>query len=238
MELEQSKADQFVKREFRRNPNPQIQQRHIKNEDRKIQTPLKNENFIGGNDMQEFEDLEENINNLGNDYIQPHLMNEYYEKSLNTKKSLGEDNNLNNIDDPAYQGMVDAIMDELQHKYNLRPKNKPVSIAQPKNFFPRGETYKPTLKETETSQNDKVNGANSQNTKQIEIQVRRTKTDEMQTPGTTSIENKIVQTNKLENKESDVSAKEIDRVVQGFSLENEISKIKILIPLVAFCWSL
>ena len=57
MELDQSKVDQFIKREFRRNPNPQIQQRQIKNEDQKIQTPLKNENFIGGNDMQEFEDL-------------------------------------------------------------------------------------------------------------------------------------------------------------------------------------
>jgi hypothetical protein len=52
MELDQSKADQFVRREFRRNPNPQIQKRQIKNEDQKIRTPLKNENFIGGNDMQ------------------------------------------------------------------------------------------------------------------------------------------------------------------------------------------
>jgi hypothetical protein len=58
MDLDQSKDDQFVKREFKRNPNPQIQQRQIKNEDQKIQTPLKNESFIGGNDIQEFEDLE------------------------------------------------------------------------------------------------------------------------------------------------------------------------------------
>jgi hypothetical protein len=42
MELDQSKEDQFVKRDFRRNPNPQIPQRQIKNEDQKIQTPLKN----------------------------------------------------------------------------------------------------------------------------------------------------------------------------------------------------
>ena len=47
MELDQSKVDQFVKREFRRNPNPQFQPRQIKNEDQKIQAPLKNENFIG-----------------------------------------------------------------------------------------------------------------------------------------------------------------------------------------------
>jgi hypothetical protein len=41
-----------------------------------------------------------------------------------------------------------------------------------------------------------------------------------------------VQTNKLEKKESNVSAKETYRVVEGFSLENKISKIKIPIPLV------
>jgi hypothetical protein len=53
MELDQSKVDPFIKREFRRNPNPQNQQRQIKNEDHKIQTPLENENFIGGNDLQD-----------------------------------------------------------------------------------------------------------------------------------------------------------------------------------------
>jgi hypothetical protein len=60
--------------------------------------------------MQEFEDLEEDVNNLGDDCIQPHLTKEYYENSLNTEQSSGEDNNLNNADDPAYQGMVDTII--------------------------------------------------------------------------------------------------------------------------------
>jgi hypothetical protein len=41
-----------------------------------------------------------------------------------------------------------------------------------------------------------------------------------------------VQTNKLEKKESEVSAKEADRVAGSFFLENEINKIKIPIPLV------
>jgi hypothetical protein len=45
MELDQSKMDQFVRKDFRRNPNPQIQQRPIKNEDQKIQTPLKTKNL-------------------------------------------------------------------------------------------------------------------------------------------------------------------------------------------------
>ena len=82
MELDQSKDDQFIKREFKRNPNPQFQPRQIKNEDQKIQAPLKNENFIGENDMQEFKDLEEDVNNLGDDGIQPHLTKEDYDKSL------------------------------------------------------------------------------------------------------------------------------------------------------------
>jgi hypothetical protein len=69
MELDQSKDDQFVKRESRRNTNPRFQPRQIKNEDQRIQAPLKNENFIGGNDMQVFEDLEEDVNNLGDDCI-------------------------------------------------------------------------------------------------------------------------------------------------------------------------
>jgi hypothetical protein len=65
MELDQSKNDLFPRKDFKRNPSPQIQHRQIKNEDKKIQTPFKNENFIGGEDMQNFEELEEDINNLG-----------------------------------------------------------------------------------------------------------------------------------------------------------------------------
>jgi hypothetical protein len=149
MELDQSKADQFVKREFRRNPNSRFQPRQIKNEDQKIQAPLKNENFIGGNDMREFEDMEEDVNNLGDDCIQPHLTKEDYEKSLNTEQSSVEDNNLNDVDDPSYQGMADTIMAELQHKYNLRSRNKPMSTTQPKKILPRGETYEPIQKEIE-----------------------------------------------------------------------------------------
>jgi hypothetical protein len=73
MEIDQSKEYTFIKREFKRNPNPQNQQRKIKNKDQKIQTPLKNESFIGGNDLQDFKNLEEDINNLGDYFTQPHL---------------------------------------------------------------------------------------------------------------------------------------------------------------------
>jgi hypothetical protein len=144
MELDQSKYDQFVKREFRRNPNPQFQPRQIKNEDQNIQAPLKNENFIRGNYMQEFEDLEDYVNNIGNNCVQPHLTKEDYEKSLNMEQSSAKDKN--GVDDFSYQGMPDTIMAELQHKYNLRPRNKPVSTAQPKKIFPRVKYTSPSRK--------------------------------------------------------------------------------------------
>jgi hypothetical protein len=67
MELDQVKTDQFVRKYFRRNPNTQTQQRQIKNEDQKIQTPFKNENFIGGGDMRSLEELEEDMNNISDD---------------------------------------------------------------------------------------------------------------------------------------------------------------------------
>jgi hypothetical protein len=149
MELDQSKSNQFVRREFRRNPNPQIQQRQIKNEDQKVQTHLKNENFIGGNDMQEFEDLEEYMNNLGDDCLQPHLTKEDYERSLNTEQRSNKYRNINNTDDSAYQGIVDSIMVDLQHKYNLRPNNKNMTTTQPKKILPRGKIYVPASKDTE-----------------------------------------------------------------------------------------
>jgi hypothetical protein len=139
MELDQSKADPFIKMEFRRNPNPQNQQRQIKNEDQKIQSPLKNENFIGGNDLQDFENLEEDINNLGDDCTQPHLTREDYDNSLNIEIPSNKDDDINNTDVSFHQEMTNSIMDEVQHKYNLRPKNKHVSTPQPKKILPRGK---------------------------------------------------------------------------------------------------
>jgi hypothetical protein len=47
IELDQTKNDHFPRKDFRRNPNPQTPQRQIKNEDQKIPTPFKSENFIG-----------------------------------------------------------------------------------------------------------------------------------------------------------------------------------------------
>jgi hypothetical protein len=102
MELDQSKVDPFIKREFRRNPNPQNQQREIKNEDQKIQTPLKNENFIGGIDLQDFKYLEEDVTNLGDNCTQPYLTKEDYWKALNDQQPSNKDDDINNNDFAVY----------------------------------------------------------------------------------------------------------------------------------------
>ena len=91
MELDQAKANSFNKRDFRRNPNPQNQQRQIKNEDQKIQAPLKNENFIGANDLQDFGYSEDEVTGFGDECSQPFLTREDYEKSLNTPQSSNEE---------------------------------------------------------------------------------------------------------------------------------------------------
>jgi hypothetical protein len=109
MELEQSKIDPFIKREFRRNPNPQNRQRQVKNEDQKIQTPLKNENFIGGNDLEDFEGLEEDVTNLCNDCTQPYVTKEDYERSLNTPQSSNEEDDINNNDFIVCQEMSNSM---------------------------------------------------------------------------------------------------------------------------------
>jgi hypothetical protein len=183
MELDQSKVDPFIKREFRRNPNPQNLQRQIKSEDQKIQTPLKNEKFVGGNDLQDFEDLDEDVTNLGDDFTQPYLTKEDYEKSLNTQQLSNKDDDIKNTEVSVYEEMTDSIMDEVQPRYNLRPKHKPASTPQPKKIIPRGEIYEPVPKETEIP-NRKIKEVDSLNpkVKEAETQVKETKTVETHIP--------------------------------------------------------
>jgi hypothetical protein len=52
-----------------------MQQRKIKNEDQKIQALFKTENFMQRDDMQNYEELEEDLNNLSDDGLEPHLTN-------------------------------------------------------------------------------------------------------------------------------------------------------------------
>jgi hypothetical protein len=73
MELDQDKPDPFNRNQFRRNPNPQTQQKQVKTEDQKIQVPFKMENFMKRDDMQNYEGLEEDLNNLSDEDQEPHL---------------------------------------------------------------------------------------------------------------------------------------------------------------------
>jgi hypothetical protein len=57
MELDQTKPDPYVRNQFRRNPNPQIQQRQVKNEDQNIQASFKTENFMQRDEMKNYEVL-------------------------------------------------------------------------------------------------------------------------------------------------------------------------------------
>jgi hypothetical protein len=219
MELDQSKADPFMKREFRRNPNPQNQQRQIKNEDQKIQTPLKNENFIGGNDLQDFEDLDKDVKNLGDDCTQPYLNKQDYENFLNTLQLSNKDVDINNIDVSVDQEITNSIMVEVQPRYNLRPKNKPALTPQPKKIIPGGEIYEPVPKETEipTSKVREVDSLNPK-VKEAETQAKETKTTETHILVDKLTGNKSAQTNNIKGS-------------GGFNFENEINKIKISIPL-------
>jgi len=61
MELDQDKNEHHPRKEFRKNPNPQNHPKQVSNEDEKIQTPFKSEKFIGGQDDEDFEELEEDM---------------------------------------------------------------------------------------------------------------------------------------------------------------------------------
>jgi hypothetical protein len=148
MELEQAKADSFPKKDFKRNPNPPNQQRQIKNEDQKIQAPLKNENFIGANDFQDFGDSDNDVTNFGDDCTQPYLTREDYEKSLNTQQPSNKGEESDHTDLCESQQETEMIMAEIQPKYNLRSKSKPTSTTQPKKILQRGQAYEPTPEET------------------------------------------------------------------------------------------
>jgi hypothetical protein len=193
MELEQAKADSFAKKDFRRNPNPQNQQRQIKNKDQKIQTPLKNKNFIGGNDLQDFGDLEDDVTNLGDDCTQPYLTREDYEKSLNTQQSSIEGEERDYTDLCSYQEETDMIMVEVQPRYNLRSKGKPISTTQPKKILPSGQTYEPTPEET-VLPNSKAKVVNAQEpeVEKVETKTQETEAANTNTPLTKIMSNKAV----------------------------------------------
>jgi hypothetical protein len=90
MEIENAKPDPYVRNQFRRNPNPQIQQRQIKNEEQNIQAPFKTDNFIQRDEVQDYDELDEDLNNLSDDDLETHLTKQDYEKSLDMESLFND----------------------------------------------------------------------------------------------------------------------------------------------------
>ena len=116
MELDQPKNEHFPIKNFRKNPNPQNPPRQIKNEDQQIQIPFKSESFIGGEDVEYFEELEEDINNLRDDSLQPFLTRQDYKKFATTKDRSQNNKNSDIIEYSTYQEIADNIMVKLHQK--------------------------------------------------------------------------------------------------------------------------
>jgi hypothetical protein len=69
-------------------------------------------------EVQDYEELEEDLNNLNDDDLEAHLTKQDYEKSLDLGSLFNNDENINNLEDSTYKGLADSIMAELQHKYD------------------------------------------------------------------------------------------------------------------------
>jgi hypothetical protein len=75
-------------------------------------------------DMQDYEGLDEDINNLSHDDQEPHLTKKDYERSLDQEALFKNEESIYNLGESDYQGIADSIMVEIQQKYNLRPRDK------------------------------------------------------------------------------------------------------------------
>ena len=96
-------------------------------------------------------------------------------------------------------------MAEVQPRYNLRSKGKPISTTQPKKILQRGQTYEPTPEEI-VLPNNKAKAVNVQEPKveKVETKTQETEAANTNTPLTKIMSNKAVQTNKLEKKDLEV----------------------------------
>jgi ribonuclease HI len=236
MELDQAKTDSSNKKDFRRNPNPQNQQRQIKNEDQKIQAPLKNENFIGASDLQDFGDSDEEVACFGDECSQPFLTREDYEESLHTPQPSNEKEEEGDHSDLCIsQPETEMIAADFQPRYNLRPKNKPTSTEQPKKILPRDQSHEPPFEETllpVPKDKDKVTKTQPSQVKKAETQTKEIEPRNKVTTSTKITSDKAIQTNKLVRESPEVLTKETDKANTSYNFENELNKIKIPIPLV------
>ena len=99
--------------------------------------------------MEDFKELEEDMNNLGNDCLQPYITRHDYEKSLTIEYRTESNKNSSVSEDLTYQGITDGIMVELHQKYNLGPRNRVFATVPVKKILSRFEIDEPVSKSTE-----------------------------------------------------------------------------------------
>jgi hypothetical protein len=155
--------------------------------------------------VQDYDELDEYLNNLSDDDLEPHLTKQDYDKSLDLESLFNDDENIKNLGDSTYKGLANSIMVKLQHKYDLRPRENSSVNTPPKNILSQNKEKGATITKPLT-----------------ETQVSRAK----------QVETKAVQTKKPKNKEDEFHTREIEKSIGTFNLENELNKIKIPMPMV------
>jgi hypothetical protein len=128
-------------------------------------------------------------------------------------------------EDLAYQGTTYDIIAKLQEKFNLRPSNKSLPTIPTKKILPMGEIDEVAPKVVD-KQTEKTQTADTQPIKSKSVGTLVMKT---QVPVS---ETKSAPQRKSEMKGIEAPNIESDKALGNFSLENEINKIKIPIPLV------
>jgi hypothetical protein len=118
--------------------------------------------------LQDYEELEEDLNNLNDDDLEPHLTKQDYEKSLDLEYLFNHDENINNLGDDTYKDLTNSIMTDIQHKYDLRPREKSSTNVPPKNILSRNKENEATIMKPSTE-------TQAARTKQVETKVVQTK---------------------------------------------------------------
>jgi hypothetical protein len=224
MELEKPRRDNFPRKDFRKNPEPQGPHKTTKNEDQKVQAPFKTEDYVGEEDFGEFEQLDEDIDCLGDDNRYPYVSRQDYEASLMKESEPKDAVSTDIIDDHAYQSVADEIIADLQGRYNLRSRSKNLPNIPVKKIFPRNDTNEENPKNADRQSADK-----NITDKPVQSESVGTNPVNIQNPVK---EKKVAPQQKKEKKTMEAPNIENDKVIGNFNLENEIRKIKIPIPLV------
>jgi hypothetical protein len=104
---------------------------HLRMRIKKFKLLFKTENLIQGDEVQEYDELDEEINLLSDDDSEPHPTQQDYEQYLGSGQ-LCDEENINNFDEPSlqYKVLIDSILAELHNKYDLRLIDKIVVVDQ------------------------------------------------------------------------------------------------------------